>query len=311
MRALWIFSIALIAQSATALETITLKAGYNFRREPRVAADTRVRTIRRATPATLLASKGSWRKVCLNGRGPECTGGQVGWVIKSSFAATTAEPTGGREAKTQCYGGECARASQKKNALDAVEPIATALADNPTGFTLPRGFDRRCSTFIGPKGWGEWGRHLDRAANKVAHRCFYDRNMFGSLCPNYKALSTKDKNAVIALVGASIATVESNCNPHVRAQGTNDLAVGMFQMENSASVRARAGRDEQWCRTKQNINAYSPEFQTECSVSIIDDRICTLGAYIFDASGYWQKLRHNREITRLIRSTAVGWGLCE
>jgi hypothetical protein len=298
------------ALPASALETVTIKSGYRFRREPIVSESTRIRTLWRSTPATLLETRGAWRKVCVNGRGKSCRGGEVGWVINKGLRAPSPDQSGGQEGATQCFNGECARQS-KRSVREVVAPIADDLDKNPTGHTLPKSFDPRCSIFISKKGWGEWGRHLDRAANKVAPRCFYERNMFGSICPNYKALSTKDKNAMIALTGAAIGTVESNCNPKVRAQGSNDVAVGIFQMEGSARARAAADRDPRWCRTRDNIDAHDPVFQTECSVSIIDDRICTLGAYIFDGAGYWQKLRHNRKITQLIRSTAASWGLCE
>ena len=110
---------------------------------------------------------------------------------------------------------------------------------------------------------------------------------------------------------AAIAQTESACVPKAEAPGVNDLAVGMFQLEKSPAVRRQAGRNSKWCKTHENVNAKGWQFQSECSVSIIEDTVCSWRSNLFDSAGYWEKLRNNREITQRIRETVKKWKVCQ
>ena len=150
------------------------------------------------------------------------------------------------------------------------------------------------------------------SAQRIARDCFYEnRQIFADLCPNYQSLSTENKNSFIALVFASIAQVESSCNPSAQnPHGSNDIADGLFQLEYSRRQRAEAGRNERWCQTRNSVDTQSLTFQSQCAVSTIEDTVCRRDRRLNYRSGYWQKLQGDQRISRLIRNEANRWGLC-
>ncbi len=210
-----------------------------------------------------------------------------------------------------CTGPECAGG----NGTTLVDLVT---AGESKGYALGSGFNAKCSNFINRDGLGPWGRTMISAVDRVAPECFYDSNVFRDLCPNFnpkqgsgiRALNKSQKQAFIALVFATMGQYEATCSPMARAQGVNDIADGMFQLEHSARQRRKAGRNTQWCHTRGKTDKRGWKFQSECSVSIIEDTICKKGRKITSGSGYWEKLRGNRAITKKIRSTAKKWGLC-
>jgi hypothetical protein len=179
------------------------------------------------------------------------------------------------------------------------------------GFALTSAFHTNCAKFITRGGLGEWGRAAVDAAKRIAPKCFYERKIFNTVCPGYLRMSEAGKNAFIAMMFAAIADVESDCTPSADAQGVNDVADGLFQLEYSASSRRRAGRDPQWCRTVGPTDSKAIKFQVECAVSTVEDTICSNGVSINSRDGYWQELRGNGTITRMIKQTAAKWGLCK
>lgn len=220
--------------------------------------------------------------------------------------AVTPMPSGHFSKPSEC------KPSPHKSLTEQAKAITVATEQmGPKGLALGRSFSPACSNFINKKGLGPWGVQMISAARTVAPQCFYNRNLFGSLCPKYLSLTTDQKDAMIALAFAAIGESESRCDPNAQAQGVNDLAVGIFQLENSAAVRNRAGRHDKWCRTQTKTNTKSWEFQSECAVSIVEDTVCSWGSVIFDPGGYWEQLRRNRAITKRIRDTAKKWGFCE
>ena len=305
-----LLTLALIGTLAGAEDLITIRPSFNFRRVPNKLRPP-LRTIRVSTSAVLLDSRGPWRKVCIGGAGPECTGGDLGWVHRRGV--TSSAPVDAQDSASECFGAECAR-RPKQSPIQAIEPIAESIGKNPTGYTLPANFPKACSTFISARGWGEWGRIMDRAVNKVSPSCLYGADLFGSICPNYGELSIQKKNALIALTFAAMGYKESTCGLKLEAQGVNGAADGMFQMERDRKLRhgpgQRSKRSVRWCRTETELDTKQSTFQSECSISIIEDTICKKNRQINHPSGYWAKLRGEGKITQLIRSTARQWRLC-
>ncbi len=251
--------------------------------------------------ATQDADGDTWYRVKFQSYGQEKTG----YIYEGSVSV--GNQSNKTAAGTTCNGPDCQR--EPRTIVQQGQAILDAMAGK--GFALPSSFNGRCSNFINRNGLGDWGRRMVQAAKTVAPNCFYKDNAFNSLCPNYRQLNESQKNAFIALLFASIGQVESSCNPRAQAQGSYDVADGIFQMEYSAGKRARAGRNSRWCRTSGRTDTQSWSFQSECAVSIIEDTVCKKDRQLNYASGYWQKLRNQRQIFQTIKRTAKQWGICK
>jgi len=249
---------------------------------------------------------------------------QKGWIKEVSFELgkkissipLSADRFLKNEPQKETEAGFCQNCDRTSRRNDLVaqsrEMAEQADPNDPHGYRLPGSFTAACSqAFLTREGLGPWGKAMVNSAVKVAPSCFYHRNLFGSICPNYLSLSAAQKNAMIAMAFAAIAQTESACVPKAEAPGVNDLAVGMFQLEKSPAVRRQAGRNSKWCKTHENVNAKGWQFQSECSVSIIEDTVCSWRSNLFDSAGYWEKLRNNREITQRIRETVKKWKVCQ
>lgn len=301
-------------------ETVTLNANAELRAGPSFHSRKTKTTSEGDTGVVVAELFENWKLVCVGDTNHKCENGTLAWAHKIHLASNVnatpayqvadADVDGETSTAAECPSGKCERTQKKTIAAQATE-IADAFDPFDTkGYPLPRAFHRACSSFINRRGLGHWGRIMISAANRVAPRCFYKQNIFGNLCRGYSNLSRSQKNAVIALTFASIAESETQCDPGAQASGIYATADGMFQMEYEMSARARAGRHPRWCRTHTSVNTQSPVFQSECSVSIIEDTVCKWGSRLSDPRGYWEKLRNNRAIARRIRDTAQGWGLC-
>jgi hypothetical protein len=264
-------------------------------------------TVSSDTPLILLGTEkdsdgDTWYKVKYKENGKEL----VGFIFEGRVRQMNDNETEACE--------ECATAKTSGNPFDFLfgnsKDIAAVTQQDAKGYHLGVNFDKACNKFITEDGLGEWGRHMVAAAQKIAPGCFYNDNVFNNICPNYRKMSNERKNAFIALLFASIAQVESTCRPWAQVQGENDIADGLFQLEYSKDVRRRAGRNSQWCKTRQSVDTQSLTFQSECAVSIVEDTVCAWDSFINHKDGYWQKLRNNRRITQILTSEVKRWKLC-
>lgn len=287
----------------------TLQDNWPIRSRPgtKTAGSTIIDYVSNDTPLVLLGSErdrdgDTWYKVKYRDGGRDV----VGFVFEGKVRQLS-------ETETEAC-DECAVAAQEDPGIGIIfgqaQDIAAVATSDAKGFHLGRSFHASCNKFISEDGLGEWGRHMVAAAKKIAPRCFYNDNVFDSVCPGYRSMNEERQNAFIALLFASIAEVESDCRPWAQAQGTNDLADGLFQLEYSARQRRRAGRNERWCRTTQAVDSQSLTFQSECAVSTIEDAVCARNLSITNSDGYWQKLRGNREITQILKKEIARTGLC-
>lgn len=288
----------------------TIQDNWPIRSRPgtKTAGSTIIDYVSSDTPLVLLGSEkdgdgDSWYKVKYEENGRDV----VGFIFEGKIRQVS-------DADTEAC-DECATASQDDMGLGIIfgqsEKIAAVASKEVKGRRLGREFHASCNKFISSDGLGEWGRYMVAAAKKIAPKCFYDDNIFDGVCPGYRNMSEERQNAFIAILFASIAEEESSCRPWAQAQGTNDLADGLFQLEYSARQRRRAGRNERWCKTNQGVDSQSLTFQSECAVSIIEDTVCARNRSITTGNGYWQKLRNNRKITQILKGEIARWGLCK
>lgn len=156
-------------------------------------------------------------------------------------------------------------------------------------------FNRRCNQlFINKEGkLGEAGREIIDAVQKHASKCLYNDLNVSSICPNYRSFNNTQKDAFWVYAFASVAQFESSCNPAVDAQGTNDVADGLFQMEYSFRQRKAAGRSRELCKTAGPHPSQDIKFQAQCSISILRDTNCKFGWPLDGRKGYWHLLRSN------------------
>ncbi len=151
---------------------------------------------------------------------------------------------------------------------------------------------------------GPWGKELVAAMQRVGTQCFYEKADFSLLCPNFKKFSIKKKQQFYLFTFAAIAWEESDCLPKARAQGTNDIADGLFQLEYSQSARAEADRHF-LCKPKESVaNTQDIKYQMQCAAGIFSDYHCDKSDERWTRvgnGGYWQKLRKtNRIISKAV-----------
>ncbi len=172
------------------------------------------------------------------------------------------------------------------------------------GNTQSSVYNNACKKFIdpdSPSNLGSWGKEIfssfDIVFENELQYCL-EGNLnpnsrfpdTSDICPNYEYFTTNLKKVFWVWVFANIAQAETSCGTLIRAQGINDLAFGMFQLENSYQARRRAGRDPLFCGTRgpvMNDEFLSKEFQVQCSLSILKDTSCHLDYF------YWQKMRES------------------
>lgn len=184
---------------------------------------------------------------------------------------------------------------------------------------LSKGFERKggdCSKFINPadKSYGAWGNeivnYIEREGDKSV---FMSKNLKGfeqipNICPRWTKMTKDQKKHFWVWIMASIAYEESTCIPTVRnANGTNEPAVGLLQLEESYKGRAWRGGD---CKVK---NVQEPIANIKCGMKIMSDLlkgpegIYKTPGYLYESGktlSYWQKLKrpNGGDIGKLIKS---------
>src|SRR5690606_19154367 len=117
-----------------------------------------------------------------------------------------------------------------------------------------------------------------------------------NVCPNYASFSREHKMHFWVHVFASVADVESSCDTTKHAKGPNDWADGLFQVERSARVRKKSGRDPVYCSPNAPANTKDPKFNIECTVAEFVKHQCVnlqLDRLFYEGS-YFQELRRTK-----------------
>lgn len=181
---------------------------------------------------------------------------------------------------------------------------------------VPRRYARTCHAFIDPQGnIGAWGNSMLAAiAETQRPDCFFSgQNLPRQLCPKFNQLGPEGQRRFWAWTFGSMAHVESSCRTSAVARGTNGAAVGLFQLEQSANLRLRSGRDARMCFTSSNPRQWnelssprftrSVHFQSRCTASILVETLCEKNLTLGSPGGYFQKLNGRGSlISQMIRS---------
>jgi hypothetical protein len=153
---------------------------------------------------------------------------------------------------------------------------------------------------------GPWGTRMLQAMHDVdassdLPSCFYERINVRSVCPKFPNLSQQEKMRFWLWTFVVKAQEESSCNPAAQAPGVNGLADGLFQMEYSRVWRAKAERNEHFCKTKESIDTQDLAFQFECTASTLKDMYCDKNLALVNPRGYWQNMNDlSRRISQRI-----------
>lgn len=171
-----------------------------------------------------------------------------------------------------------------------------------------------CTPFIKRDGsYGWWGKVIASELDSGKYPRFTGvkpppRDIH-TVCPNYTRFNRSELKHFWVWVFASIAHDESTCRTQAKAQGTNDGAVGLLQMEKT--YRKRFWRGEE-CRTK-NMTAASSNLR--CGMRIMHEQLLgkngdyqSSGRIYPGEPSYWEKLNSREDyptggtIGRLIRT---------
>jgi hypothetical protein len=162
-----------------------------------------------------------------------------------------------------------------------------------------------CNKFMFSDGsFGPWGVALISAFERVGTDCIYHSD-WSEICPGYTNFSEAKKRQLMVFAFAAVADKESTCNPKAQAQGKTDLAVGLFQLENSRRQRRAADRHDLCSPNAAVKDPKAITFQMQCAAGTFYDYHCVRSddRYIrVGRGGYWQKWRRpNRTISLDIR----------
>ncbi|AUN98912.1 hypothetical protein C0V70_12530 [Bacteriovorax stolpii] len=202
-----------------------------------------------------------------------------------------------------------------------VPPVACASTldkDNPACPPLAEEFNDKsaeCDKFISTSksgGYGPWGREIvGYLEAKGDDSIFYSNDLNGmssgvKACPNWEKMNKDEKQHFWVWVMASIAHIESTCDPKARnGQATNGAAIGLLQLDERASARKWRGPN---CGVKSVSN---PKENLRCGLDILEELLKgKQGEYKSNgeiwgrgSSSYWQHLKKKDggEISDLIQ----------
>lgn len=198
-----------------------------------------------------------------------------------------------------------------KQATRLKEQVLSQLSGNKSCMTHPHrlpgltdAFDSKgadCTPFIKDDGtYGWWGKVLESELNsgrypRFTHLPPAPRDI-ARICPNYSRLQLRERKHFWIWVFASIAHDESTCSTHAKAQGTNDKAVGLLQMEKTYRKRFWRGKE---CQAK-DMTAASPNLK--CGMRILHEQLLgksgdyqSSGRLYPGEPSYWEKLNSRED----------------
>lgn len=158
--------------------------------------------------------------------------------------------------------------------------------------------DKFISTSIEGHGtYGPWGEVVVSYLREKGHASeFLKDNItkIDKICPSWKKLTRKQREFAWVWTIASIAKVESTCNPKARnGNATNGTGVGLLQLEEKKAARSWRGEA---CKMPSVL---IPENNIKCGMDIMEEILKgkegdykSSGAiYGKDSHSYWQHLR--------------------
>lgn len=187
-------------------------------------------------------------------------------------------------------------------AMDAIElsPIPSQCIE-PSGPYSPEPLDPKfqargadCSSFIGPSGYGPYGRELLKKFDELGEYSplLLPQNDLGPACPRWKLLNLDERKNFWVNAFAAIAWAESACKKDAKAAGVHGTAMGLLQLNGSRSNRSWRGPD---CDVSEILPAKN---NLRCGVDIMNELMKekegvykARGLFGKQSNSYWQELR--------------------
>lgn len=201
----------------------------------------------------------------------------------------------------------CIDCKVEDNLISEADPLPT---------TFRRGslyFNKMCENFVKEDGslgvWGDMIVNYIENTEGASDIYLYDevRGMTASpyTCPNWYNLNNQQRKRFWVWMFASIAQVESSCDPTKVNTGpvpdATDRPTGLFQLNQVKRNRMWRGEN---CKFETGYTAtIKPENQIKCSMDIMMEILKgRRGIYrgsgrIFPTNSYWEKLRPNHSQT--------------
>ncbi|POB12696.1 hypothetical protein [Halobacteriovorax sp. DA5] len=174
-------------------------------------------------------------------------------------------------------------------------------------------FNKDCQMFITEDGkegvWGQMITEYIENESGAAEMFLYDeiKGMTAApyTCPNWYNLNNEQRKRFWVWMFASIAQVESSCDPTKvntgRVPDATDRPTGLFQLNRKKDARYWRGKNCQFASGYETT--IEPRNQVRCSMDIMYDiLLAKKGIYkangkIFPTNSYWEKLRPNHSQT--------------
>ena len=162
-----------------------------------------------------------------------------------------------------------------------------------------------CEDFIKSDGsYGSWGKEITNYLDKNENASLFTRDdapgMRGGIdsCPNWQNMNQDQRKHYWVWVMASIARVESTCNPLARnGKATHGVAVGLMQLNEKPSARKWRGEN---CRGAEVLSVRK---NLHCSLDIMSELLSAKdGRYESNgqlwgrgSASYWKRLREESD----------------
>lgn len=201
----------------------------------------------------------------------------------------------------------CIDCKVEDNLISQGDPLPTEYKKNALYFS------KKCESFIKADGTlGDWGRMIYDyiEETEVQKDMFLYDEIKGMTarpytCPNWYNLNEEQRKRFWVWMFASIAQVESSCDPVQVNNGivpdATDRPTGLFQLNQQKSARQWRGPN---CKFPSgHTETIKVKNQIRCSMDIMFDiLLAKKGIYrangkIFPTNSYWEKLRGNHSQT--------------
>ncbi len=170
-------------------------------------------------------------------------------------------------------------------ALEATHPAAQIAA-----VMKDLDFSPNCSGFATSAGFGSWGQTVIRELTSGnANSLLQGTDDLRRACPNYDLLSNYQRSHVWVKIMASMAFLESSCNPRALGRGPNGVAAGLTQLHQGHEHKAAPGCNRGDSR--------SPITSIQCTISIIETQFKRTNA-LFSRDTHFGVLRPQGDLIR-------------
>lgn len=144
-------------------------------------------------------------------------------------------------------------------------------------------FAKKCESFVGKKGLGEWGQTIVNVLNNNQYGALYaGTDDLNAICPGFKKLESNVKQLVWVMIITTMAHLESSCDENGTARGPNGRLIGLLQLH--------LNRENYYVENCERGAGRTPNNTFICGLAMLNKQLKNDQA-LFSRKSYWDVLR--------------------